>query len=97
MQPPSWVSRRRSTTARTTFHSVVSTNIYGGEGYFFYAKKGQNSGAGSGDLCSIGFNGYAVSNGAPQFVTAGHCQTAIPSGNDVFLRVQSTSGVFTRT
>jgi putative cell wall-binding protein len=75
------------------FQTDDSTDIYGGEGYFFYSKSGQNSGSGSGDLCSIGFNGYSVSTGSPQFVTAGHCQTAMPSANYAFLRVQNNAGV----
>jgi hypothetical protein len=83
--------------SKQTFHSVSSTNIYGGEGYFFYSTPGQNSGAGDGDLCSIGFNGYSVATGAAQFVTAGHCATVIPDGNSVFLRVQTTSGVYKNT
>jgi putative cell wall-binding protein len=81
--------------SKLKFDSAASTDTYGGEGYFFYSKKGQNSGNGSGDLCSIGFNGYSLSTGAPQFVTAGHCQTVIPNGNSVFIRDQSTSGVYT--
>ena len=63
------------------FQAVSSTNTYGGEPYFFQ-QAGQTGG--NGYRCSIGFNGYAVSNGAPEFTTAGHCETAI-SGSAYFL------------
>lgn len=78
--------------SKLKFTAVSSTDIYGGEGYFFYSKKGQNSGAGEGDACSVGFNGYSVATGAPQFATAGHCATVVPAGNSIIQRIQDVPG-----
>ncbi len=61
--------------SKRDFHSVTTNNTYGGQGYFFFQNPGQTSGTGA--RCSIGFNGYSVANGAPQFATAGHCATVM--------------------
>ncbi len=68
-----------------SFHTVAGMNTYGGQAYFF--QQASQLGTGSGERCSIGFSGYSATTGAPQFVTAGHCATAI-SGN-AFLVTQN--------
>jgi putative cell wall-binding protein len=45
-----------------------AADIYDGQGYY-WEKSTDNFGY----QCSIGFNGYKVSDGAPQLATAGHC------------------------
>jgi len=69
------------------FQAVSSTDTYGGEAYFF--QEAGQAGTQNGIRCSIGFNGYAVSTGAPEFLTAGHCETTIPAGGPVTLLNQS--------
>lgn len=44
----------------------LAGDVYDGQGYYW------DDGV-SGYRCSVGFNGYLVSNGAKQFATAGHC------------------------
>jgi len=65
---------------------VDSANSYGGEGYF-YQESGQTGG--NGYRCSIGFNGYNGSTGAPEFVTAGHCETTLAPGSSAYLLTQT--------
>ncbi len=60
----------------TAFHTVSATNTYGGEGYYYQTGD-------EGWRCSIGFNGYN-SSGSAEFATAGHCETAIPSGTSAY-------------
>jgi hypothetical protein len=67
--------------SKIPFKAVSSTATYGGEGYFFQ-EAGQTDG--NGIRCSIGFNGYAVSTGSPEFTTAGHCETTIPANGPVY-------------
>ena len=66
----------------TKFHTVDTTNTYGGEGYFY--QQADQLGTADGFRCSIGFNGYSGSTGAAQFATAGHCETTIPSDQEAY-------------
>jgi putative cell wall-binding protein len=69
--------------SRINFHSVTSTDAYGGQGYFY--QEASQKGTDEGFRCSIGFNGYSVATGARQFVSAGHCVTTIPAANSADL------------
>lgn len=71
------------------FQAVSNTNTYGGEGYFFQEADQVGDPSGDGIRCSIGFNGYSVSTGAAEFVTAGHCETAIPANGPVYILNES--------
>lgn len=45
-------------------------DLYGGQGYVWPVGGGNS-------LCSVGFNGFAVATGAPQYATAGHCTDGV--------------------
>jgi uncharacterized protein with LGFP repeats len=66
--------------SKVDFQAVSATSTYGGEPYF-YQESGQTGG--DGFRCSIGFNGYS-GVGSPEFLTAGHCETAM-SGSAYYI------------
>ncbi|MGL4340362.1 MAG: cell wall-binding repeat-containing protein [Rhodoglobus sp.] len=53
-----------------SFAANPVSDFYGGQGYYF------DSGA-SAFRCTNGFNGFATSNGEPQFISAGHCVAGV--------------------
>jgi Repeat of unknown function (DUF5648)/Bacterial Ig domain len=72
--------------SQKTFESVA-TPTYGGQGYFY--QDSSQIGSTNGYRCSIGFSGHSVAAGVPQFVTAGHCATAIAAGSSPKLITQT--------
>jgi len=69
---------------KIAFQAVSATNTYGGEPYFYQESGGAD---GEGFRCSIGFNGYS-GIGAPEFLTAGHCETTM-TGSAYYIDVTS--------
>jgi hypothetical protein len=63
--------------SKLVFTAVSASSTYGGEAYFYQDASQVATDSDEGFRCSIGFNGYAVSSGAPEFATAGHCATAM--------------------
>ncbi|MBG6106435.1 S1 family peptidase [Frigoribacterium sp. CG_9.8] len=61
----------------------VAGTLYDGTGVYW-----QTSST-SGRQCSVGFNGFAISSGANQLVTAGHCAAAMTSSTPVYALVQN--------
>lgn len=67
-------------------------NLDGGEAWFF---NWNGTGTPSGGRCSVGFNGFRISDGARQFATAGHCKPANDALDVYWLQQPKAGGPFT--
>ena len=67
-------------------------DLDGGEAWFF---DWDGTGSPAGGRCSIGFNGFRISDGARQFATAGHCKPANTALDVYWLEQDKPNGPFT--
>jgi hypothetical protein len=66
-------------------------NLDGGEAWFF---DWNGTGTPIGGRCSIGFNGFRISDGARQFATAGHCKPVNTALDVYWLQQDKANGPF---